>query len=154
MQKFAVRATIAAIAFATQLGCLPTHRFDCDLAAKNIGAVELDDVRIEFEGFNERFGILVPDAHSQLSGIRGRIPTSATLYWHVASAEDGTESSATVKIPLERPSLTHGRDERFELRFELDGKSVTPIFIVNDFTRIHEWEKQQGSVNDSNGSSR
>jgi len=124
-------------------GCLPTRKNDFDIAARNVSKERLDEVRLEFGGFSESFGVLIPNANAQFSGYVGAFPTRAKLTWRLPGRAYMPDITVVIPVPQERPALERGKAQRYELRFELDGKTATAKYIINDYTWMRELEKTE-----------
>jgi hypothetical protein len=130
-------ASVFALAFAISIcgGCVPTRRNQFDVVVRNIGGVELDRVRVQFDGFIDNSGVLPvgEGADSRYSDHIGPFPAQAKITWRLPGPVYMPDISEVIAVPTEKPALKN-RYQQYELLFELDGKHVKAKYIVNDYT--------------------
>lgn len=130
------------------VGCLSTKRARFDVVVKNVGQLELDNVRVQFDGYFDEPGVLPSGADKSFSDYIGTFPTQATISWRLPGPAYMPESSEVVLVPKIRPNLARDRDQEYELLFELNGHHVTAKYIVNDYTDSNKYTRQSEKYKD------
>lgn len=108
-----------------------------DVAERNVGTKRLEDVMIEFEGFQHSTGFSPPSGGpSRYSHFEGRWPKTARVTWRLDDDRPYVPDREAVVVVPPRPSL--GPEEDLTLWFELDGSRVTVRVEKIDRSRTYQ----------------
>lgn len=121
------------IALSMISGCLPTRKAEYDVVVRNMGKIEINDVRVQYNGFDFPFGVVPSEVSKRFSDYDGAFPAQAKITWRLPGPAYMADISEVIAVPAEKPALKN-RYQQYELLFELDGKHVKAKYIVNDYT--------------------
>jgi len=121
--------------FGAASGCLAARlSAPFDVAERNVGTKRLEEVMIEFEGFQHSTGFSPPNGgSSRYSLFEGRWPKTAKITWRFEDDRPYMPDREVVVTVPSRPEI--GPEESLTLWFDLDGESVT----VRAETTDHSW---------------
>lgn len=113
------------------ISCEIKNALRFNVTVNNVGDLDLDDVKVQFQDFYDHAGILSHKTFSIYSYYAGKIPKEATISWRFQGERPYMpDHVVTVAIPVERQKF--GSATEYELRFDLDGETVKPRWIVNN----------------------